>query len=265
MIAPYLDDGVEAPEALRAPHERGAGPAGGGAGAVRGDDEAAQVFRRWLPLMRRARTDLENHNHYIDQMSVGQLRAAILAAGRRLVDRGLLARARRRLLAAPGGDHAGAARERPGAAPRAVAGRKRQWEAWERMAPPPVLGLPERPAGAASRLPGRSDREAVPEAGAIRGVGASAGRVRGRARVIPSGAPLPDVAPGEILVAEGAGPAWTPLFPMLGGLILEHGALFSHAATTAREYGIPAVINVKDATLRIPDGRGSRWTGRPAR
>jgi pyruvate,water dikinase len=40
---------------------------------------------------------------------------------------------------------------------------------------------------------------------------------------------------------------------MLGGLILNHGALFSHAATTAREYGIPAVINVKDATLRIPD------------
>ncbi len=95
--------------------------------------------------------------------------------------------------------------------------------------------------------------ETISEAGAVRGVGASSGQARGRARVIPSGVQLPDIAPGEILVAETAGPAWTPLFPMLGGLILNHGALFSHAATTAREYGIPAVIHVKDATLRIPD------------
>jgi phosphohistidine swiveling domain-containing protein len=57
-----------------------------------------------------------------------------------------------------------------------------------------------------------------------------------------------------ILIAAHAGPAWTPLFPMLGGLVLTRAALFHHAATTAREYGLPAVINVRDATSRIPDG-----------
>jgi pyruvate,water dikinase len=97
-------------------------------------------------------------------------------------------------------------------------------------------------------------QETVSEDGALQGTGPSAGRVRGRARVIPSGTPQPAIAPGEILIADYAGPAWTPLFPLLGGLVLTRAALFHHAATTAREYGLPAVINVRDATSRIPDG-----------
>ncbi len=96
--------------------------------------------------------------------------------------------------------------------------------------------------------------ETVSEDGVLQGTGASAGSVRGRTRVIPSGTPRPDIAPGEILIAEHAGPAWTPLFPTLGGIVLTRAALFHHAATTAPEYGLPAVINVRDATSRIPDG-----------
>lgn len=65
---------------------------------------------------------------------------------------------------------------------------------------------------------------------------------------------MPDLKPGEILVAENAGPGWTPLFPILCGIVLDLGAVTQHAATTAREYGIPAVMHTKNATLRIPDG-----------
>jgi len=47
---------------------------------------------------------------------------------------------------------------------------------------------------------------------------------------------------------------WTPLFPLLGGLVLEHGAMGQHAAATARAYSIPAVIHIQDACRRILDG-----------
>ena len=57
-----------------------------------------------------------------------------------------------------------------------------------------------------------------------------------------------------MLVAENAGPLWTPVFPILGGLVLDQGVLFQHAAATAREYGVPAVINVGNATRRIREG-----------
>jgi pyruvate,water dikinase len=67
-------------------------------------------------------------------------------------------------------------------------------------------------------------------------------------------AALPDLVPGDILVAENAGPLWTPFFPLLGGLVLEGGSVLQHAATTAREYGIPAVIGVGMATQNIRDG-----------
>jgi pyruvate,water dikinase len=72
--------------------------------------------------------------------------------------------------------------------------------------------------------------------------------------VIPLATPLPALAPGEVLVAENAGPLWMPLFPLLGGLILEQGAVTQHAAAIAREYGVPAVLGVDGATRRIPDG-----------
>jgi pyruvate,water dikinase len=65
---------------------------------------------------------------------------------------------------------------------------------------------------------------------------------------------MPEIAPGEIMVAENAGPMWTPVFPLLAGLVLDQGVLLQHAAATAREYGVPAVIAVGNATRRIRDG-----------
>jgi rifampicin phosphotransferase len=90
--------------------------------------------------------------------------------------------------------------------------------------------------------------------GALRGTPASPGVASAKARVIlePSGARL---EPGEILVAPSTDPGWTPLFLTAGGLVMEMGGMMSHGAVVAREYGIPAVVGVPDATERIATGQ----------
>lgn len=94
---------------------------------------------------------------------------------------------------------------------------------------------------------------AQPEGG-LAGTPASAGRVTGVARVIldPAGA---RIEPGEILVAPSTDPGWTPLFLTAGGLVMEMGGAMSHGSVVAREYGIPAVVGVPQATTRISTGQ----------
>ena len=89
--------------------------------------------------------------------------------------------------------------------------------------------------------------------GAIRGTPASPGIARGIAHVIrsPVGARL---EPGEVLVAPSTDPGWTPLFLTAGALVMEMGGMMSHGAVVAREYGIPAVVGVVNATGRITTG-----------
>ncbi|MEO5778994.1 MAG: PEP/pyruvate-binding domain-containing protein [Arthrobacter oryzae] len=89
--------------------------------------------------------------------------------------------------------------------------------------------------------------------GTLRGAPASAGTVTGKARVIldPQGAHL---EPGEILVAPSTDPGWTPLFLTAGAMVMEMGGPISHGAVVAREYGIPAVVGVPNATTRIRTG-----------
>ncbi|WP_346120954.1 PEP/pyruvate-binding domain-containing protein [Micromonospora coerulea] len=90
--------------------------------------------------------------------------------------------------------------------------------------------------------------------GALRGVGAAAGRATGPARVIHDPATA-HIEPGEILVVATTDPGWTPLFLTAGALVTETGAVMAHGPTVAREYGIPAVICVPDATRTISTGQ----------
>lgn len=94
---------------------------------------------------------------------------------------------------------------------------------------------------------------APPAPGSLVGTPASTGRLTGTARVVldPVGAHL---EPGEILVAPSTDPGWTPLFLTAGGLVMEMGGANSHGAVVAREYGIPAVVGVPQATHRISTG-----------
>ena len=102
--------------------------------------------------------------------------------------------------------------------------------------------------------PTAGTHHATGEDGVLRGTPASGGVVTQKARVIldPGEAGL---EPGEILVAPSTDPGWTPLFLTAGGLVMEMGGPMSHGAIVAREYGIPAVVGVPDATELIETGR----------
>lgn len=100
---------------------------------------------------------------------------------------------------------------------------------------------------------GRYGREDLP-AGALPGMGVSAGSVEGRARVVTDMS-LADLEPGDILVTAYTDPSWTPLFVAITGLVTEVGGLMTHGAVIAREYGLPAVVGVEDATRLIRDGQ----------
>jgi pyruvate,water dikinase len=96
--------------------------------------------------------------------------------------------------------------------------------------------------------------------GALRGAAASPGVHEGRVRVIldPKDA---RIEPGEVLVAPGTDPAWTPLFLSAGALVTEVGGMITHGSIVAREYGIPAVVGVPDATRRLRTGQRVRVDG----
>ena len=97
-------------------------------------------------------------------------------------------------------------------------------------------------------------RSAEGTAGIIKGTGCSPGCARGRARLLHSLSETKKLGQGEILVTRFTDPGWTSLFAQLGAVVTETGGLLSHAAVIAREYGIPAVLDVSEAMRRIPDG-----------
>ncbi|MBK5108144.1 MAG: hypothetical protein JJE12_08425 [Anaerolineales bacterium] len=98
------------------------------------------------------------------------------------------------------------------------------------------------------------------QAGKMIGSPVSPGLVEGKVRVVVN--PLkPGLLPGEILVCRGTDPAWTPLFLTAGGLIMEVGGMMTHGAIVAREYGIPAVVGVSQATEVLHDGQRIQLNG----
>jgi pyruvate,water dikinase len=86
------------------------------------------------------------------------------------------------------------------------------------------------------------------------GIGVASGRATGTARIVRDPADPRGIEPGDVLVAPITDPAWTPLFLTAVAVVVDVGALQSHAAIVARELGIPAVVSVEGATSRITDG-----------
>lgn len=99
--------------------------------------------------------------------------------------------------------------------------------------------------------------DARPEGNVLQGMPVSAGLASGRARVVLSADAAAEVElePGEVLVAPFTDAPWTPLFVPAAAVVVETGGILSHAATVAREYGIPAVVAVKGATRLIKTGQ----------
>ncbi|HSU36759.1 MAG TPA: PEP-utilizing enzyme, partial [Propionibacteriaceae bacterium] len=131
--------------------------------------------------------------------------------------------------------------------------RKAAFGSYRALSPPRVLTSDGEAVAGAYR------RDDVP-AGALVGLPVSAGTIEGRARVILDLARA-DLEPGDILVTAYTDPSWTPLFVAIAGLVTEVGGLMTHGAVIAREYGLPAVVGVVDATRLISDGQRIRVHG----
>ncbi len=131
--------------------------------------------------------------------------------------------------------------------------RKDAFQSYWALTPPRVL------TSDGEAITGAYRRDDVP-AGALIGLPVSAGTIDGRARVILDMAQA-DLEAGDILVTAYTDPSWSPLFVAITGLVTEVGGLMTHGAVIAREYGLPAVVGVEQATRLIRDGQRIRVHG----
>jgi pyruvate,water dikinase len=231
--------------------------------------QPAGARTRYLRLLQAAQAASflsTEHNFWIDQQAMFCMRRVFLELGRRCVVRGQLAAAEdlffltleeaqdlaagvpkpdlQALLARRKTDHARAWALRPPAFLGTV----------PLLSPPPedpLMRAMQRVLGAETLAPTGGAPLGGPAL--LRGQGASAGMARGRARVARGGQADVPLQPGEVLVAEATMPAWTPLFAIAAAVVTDVGGILCHAAVTAREYGIPAVVGVRNSTAVIRD------------
>lgn len=237
--------------------------------ALAGRPGELERFRRVLAAARAAYPIREENVVLTDNIPSGIFRRWMLEAGRRLVERGRLARVEdaafcqaAELLAALGGDESV---DLP-----AAAARRRGEQAWVRAHPGPVL------VGEPDDMPdlrwlpkyGRKMNEAVlwmlrmefpaevvdTQVGDVVGTPASPGTCTGRVRVVRSEADFAGFLPGEVLVCPITTPSWTILFAAASAVVTDGGGTLSHSAIVAREHGIPAVVGTGEATSTFRDG-----------
>lgn len=134
-----------------------------------------------------------------------------------------------------------------------ISKRKHEYKLYEKLTPPRVI------TSDGEIIAGEYKRENLPDE-AIVGLPVSSGVIEGRARVILNMEDA-DLEDGDILVTSFTDPSWTPLFVSIKGLVTEVGGLMTHGAVIAREYGLPAVVGVKNATKLIKDGQRIRVHG----
>lgn len=128
-----------------------------------------------------------------------------------------------------------------------------EYEANMKLTPPRVM------TSEGEVISGEYDTGKMPQ-GALAGIPVSSGTIEGRARVVFK---MEDakVEEGDILVTVFTDPSWSALFVSVKGVVMEVGGVMTHGAVIAREYGLPAVVGVEDATKRIEDGQRIRVNG----
>ncbi len=131
--------------------------------------------------------------------------------------------------------------------------RKEDYEIYKKLTPPRVI------TSEGEIISGEYDTGTIPQ-GALVGIPVSSGVIEGRARVILK---LEDAVldKEDILVTAFTDPSWTPLFVSVKGLVTEVGGLMTHGAVITREYGLPGVVGVENATKLIQDGARIRVNG----
>ncbi|MEZ5559038.1 MAG: PEP/pyruvate-binding domain-containing protein [Pseudomonadales bacterium] len=141
-----------------------------------------------------------------------------------------------------------------------VRARRRQHRLDSQRAPAETINvdLTDSPEVGANRSSAVEAAAARPSGNLLTGHCASPGCVEGRVRVITDPTTGALLEPGEVLVAPYTDPAWTPLFPVAGAVVVEVGSYLSHAGTVAREYQIPCLVDVTGCVARLRDGQRVR-------
>lgn len=195
----------------------------------------------------------DDHRYYFDR-NWYELRRIYCSYGRRLVERKVLVEeddvfflSTAEVAAALRGELS-----RDAAAAR-VDVRRGSWRETLRHQPPKYLR---------GNQPYDGDSSSDSDRSRMRGLGASAGFVEGRARIAYTLEDLFDAdLNGEILVTRQTDPSWTPYFPRIAGLILETGGVLAHGTSLCREYGVPCVTAIERATEKISNGAWIRIDG----
>jgi len=222
-------------------------------------DELRGQFEALLAAAQMCSIVQEDHNFWIDQRAVHEVRHICLEFGRRFVASNLLDDAGDVfLLTVPEVQTVAAARGLD--ARELVAQRRAEMDHFRQVTPPPLIGTdygppPENPVTKAlGRFFGQPLEPSL-TANELRGNPGSAGKVRGIARVIIAITDAGRLQPGDILVTATTSPPWTPFFATAGGIVTDTGGALSHCAIVAREYRIPAVVGSSGATGIIRDGQ----------
>ena len=184
--------------------------------------------------------------------------ASASRVGQRLVERGVLDRAGRRVLPVQARAARGAGG--PGDWSALVAQRRASMEASARIVPPDHLGAPT-PANAdpffialVDKMLGFLPVEPSTDPSVITGVAASPGTVQGTAKVVRSLLEASKLQQGDIMVCEMTVPTWVPLFATVSAIVADSGGILSHCAIVAREFRLPAVVGTRVGTTVIKDG-----------
>lgn len=204
-----------------------------------------------------------------DLWTAGLTRRAILAAGRRLTERGQLREPDHAVDLTPD-ELVAALRGAESPPPEEVAARVEYRRSHDHDDAPDRLGPEPPPAPPAEWLPDSAARgmraietmiehmmessEQASEGNVVHGLGASNGIVEGSARLVSGPEDFDRIREGDVLVTESTSPAFNVVLPQIDGVVTDYGGVLSHAAIVAREYDIPGVVGCNDATDSIDDG-----------
>ncbi|MEX1193693.1 MAG: PEP-utilizing enzyme [Dehalococcoidia bacterium] len=212
-----------------------------------------ELFKQSLAMAQQYLPVQENHNFWIDQQGTCVQRIPALEAGKRLVKAGRITGVDD-VFMLQYDELQDALRGAAGDLRELVSQRRAERKKLQEMTPPPEFGTPPPPGEPEDRFFGETPPEHS-DPRMINGNAASAGKVTGIARVIPSLDTADRLKSGEILVCPATMPPWTPLFALAAAIVTDHGGVLSHTAIVAREYRIPAVVGTKLATSLIKDGQ----------
>jgi pyruvate,water dikinase len=245
------------------------------------DEDVRRRFDFLLAAARRAQQGFEDHNYKIDSAATSLLHLAITGCAQRLTEAGALGAPAdiwclqadevvMALRGLPTPTVPGETAPLPGApAPaepqpphwRLLVSARREQHRWQAsLTPPDRVGAPPlletRPeSGPPAPREDAPARPAPPPESLVTGQTGAAGVVTGRVRLFGRETLVPDVEPGDVVVAHNAGPLWATIFPTVAAVVLDEGVFFQHAMLTCREYAVPAIFQTKDATKRLHEGQ----------